>query len=76
MVLPVVCYLLTYELKKPKWLCPSFAIFSGLTCLSIIILFGWDSGNVLPFSGKFYTSHETVISCVVMSGLTLLSVTY
>ena len=76
MVLPVVCYLLTYELKKPKWLCPCFSIFSGLACLSIIIFFGWNTEKVLPFSRSFYTIHETIISCVVISGLTLLSVTY
>lgn len=75
MALTVICYLLTYDTKKPKWLCPVFASISTLICLYITVFFKWSSAD-LPYSVDFYKFHNILTSVTIIASFVLLSITY
>lgn len=76
MVLTGVCYLLTFELKKPKWVCPVFATFSGTVCVLIIVLFKQPILRDNGISDSFYFYHELFTSLIIVFGLLMLSISY
>lgn len=76
MVLPGVCYILSFELKKPKWLCPSFALLSGSICLYEKVYFGKKTYEELPFPPNFYYGHEIFTTIVVIIAISILCLTY
>ncbi len=76
MVLPGVCYILTFELKKPKWLCPIFAISSGCICIYEKIFYGSKSYNELPFTFNFYYGHEVSTTIIVLIAISILCLVY
>lgn len=76
MILTGICYLLTYDMKKSKFLCPIFAIISAFICLYIVIFFSWGDIQLLPYSMKFYHIHNILTVSIVISCFILLSVFY
>ena len=76
LILTGICYLLTYDMKKPKWLCPIFAVFSGALCLYINVFLKWVPSDLLPYSNDFYHYHHILTTMIVIGGFLLISVSY
>ncbi len=71
-----LCYLLTFDLKKPKWLCPVFAVFSTLICLYITIVSKVFLPEKYIYGLEFYKAHYIFTTIIIICSFVMLSIAY
>ena len=71
-----ICYLLTFDLKKPRWICPVFALLSALICLFITIFSKGFFTDKFIYGLEFYKAHCVFTTVIVLCSFVLLSITY
>lgn len=76
LVLTGISYLLTYDMKKPKFLCPCFALISAVICLYISLFYRWNVEKTLLYPINLYHIHNILSTVIVIAGFTILSITY
>ena len=76
LTLTIICYLLTFDLKKPKWICPIFATISASICIFITIS---SNGNFVEnsiYTLEFLKAHNIFTTVIVLVSFVMLSIAY
>ena len=76
LVLTGVCYLLTYDIEKPKYFCFGFASFSFVICLYISLFYNRIPFQNLEYSAEFYHKHDVWTTIIVIFCFMFLSICY
>ena len=76
MILIGLSYMLSYELKKPKFICFCFSIISALVCLTIKVSYNLDNDVILPYPNSLYKLHEIFATIMIIFALMILNHTY
>ena len=76
LVLTGVCYLLTYDIEKPRFFCFGFALFSFMICLYISVFYNCIPFHKLKYSANFYHNHDIWTTTIVIFCYILLSICY